>query len=116
MGDSDRISDLLELLALAICIHSERLVISDLYRIYRESLIAKMGATPISDLAIAMSLSLMQLLTVNRSIEVHCTHNKSLSRSLTVNRPLGYDFFYLLDYIDFHEFQSAAIGEKKNWT
>ena len=89
MGDSDRISDLLELLVLAICIHSERLVI--LYRIYGESLIAKMGATPIPDLAIAMSLSLllMQSLTVNRSIEVHCTHNKSLSRSLTVNRPLN---------------------------
>ena len=46
-----------------------------------------MGATPIPDLAIAMSLSLS--LTVNRSIEVHCTHNKSLSRSLTVNRPLN---------------------------
>ena len=36
VGDSDRVSDFLELLALATCIHSERLAI--MYRIYRELL------------------------------------------------------------------------------
>ena len=60
---------------------------SELHREYMESLSLNLGVVPISDLAIAMSLSLMQTLTVNRSIEVHCTHNKSLSRWLTVNRP-----------------------------
>ena len=76
MGDSD----FLELLALTICIHSERLAI--LYRIYRESLIAKMGATPIPDLAIAMSQSLM--LTVNRPIVQSRTHSSDVAIAIAI--------------------------------
>ena len=80
MGDSDRVSDFLELLALAICIHSERLAI--LYRIYRESLIAKMGATPIPDLVIAMSQSLT--LTVNRPIVQSRTHSSDVAIAIAI--------------------------------
>ena len=54
-----------------------------------------MGALPIWNLAFDFTLmqSLMQTLTVNGPIDLHCTHNKSQSqtqtRSLTVNQPLG---------------------------
>ena len=49
-----------------------------------------MGATPIWNLVIATSLSqlLMQTLTVNAPINLHCSQNQSLSQSPTVNRPL----------------------------
>ena len=80
MGDSDRVSDFLKLLALAICIHSERLAI--LYRIYRESLIAKMGATPIPDLVIATSQSLT--LTVNRPIVQSRTYSSDVAIAIAI--------------------------------
>ena len=84
VGDSDRVSDFLKLLALAICIHSERLAI--LYRIYRELLIAKMGATPIPDLVIATSQSLMLLLmlTVNRPIVQSRTHSSDVAIAIAI--------------------------------
>ena len=82
MGDSDSVSNFLELLALAICIHSEQLAI--LYRIYRKSLIAKMGATPIPDLAIAMSQSLT--LTVNRPIVQSRTHSSDIAIAIAITR------------------------------
>ena len=90
MSVSDCDSDFHELLALATTIHSEWLAISDFLL---NSLIAKMGATPIWNLVIAMSLSqsLMQMLTVIAPVNLHCTQNKSLSQSEsqspTVNRP-----------------------------
>ena len=66
-------------IALAICIHSERLAI--MYRIYRESLIAKMGATPIPDLAIVMSqsLTILLMLTVNRPIVQSRIHSSDVA-------------------------------------
>ena len=65
-----------------------------------------MGATPISDLAFAFTLTQLQTLTltVNGPVEVHCTHNKSQMQMLTVNGPLAmqwkpdnHQLFYLCD-------------------
>ena len=58
-----------------------------------------MGATPIWNLAIGMTQmqSQMLTLTVNTPINLHCTHTKSqtktLTQTLTVNGPLQWREF-----------------------
>ena len=48
-----------------------------------------MGAAPTWDLAISVTLMLMQtqMLTVNGLIDLHRIHTESLTLALTVNRP-----------------------------